>query len=155
MAKGKYQRWLEPENLRLLEDLAGQGMTDEHLMVRMGVKKTTFYRWLEEHREIREAITRGRGHACAQVENAMYEASMGGVKTVLVPMKRRVREYDQNTGKLVRDEEEIVQVEKQIYVPTNDRAGKFWLTNRDRTRWAERPIPETGGDGGVQIIDDI
>ena len=37
MAKGKYQKWLEPEGLLLLEGWARDGLTDEQLAQKMGI----------------------------------------------------------------------------------------------------------------------
>lgn len=47
VAKGKYQRWLEPDGLTLLEGWARDGLTDEQLAREDGYKPSNFVR-LEE-----------------------------------------------------------------------------------------------------------
>ena len=43
MAKGKYQRWLEPDGLLLLEGWARDGLTDEQIAGNVGITATTLY----------------------------------------------------------------------------------------------------------------
>ena len=45
MAKGKYQHWLTPEGLTLLEGWARDGLTDEQMAQRMGITAKTLYVW--------------------------------------------------------------------------------------------------------------
>lgn len=45
MAKGKYQRWLEPDGLLLLEGWARDGLTDEQIAGNIGITATTLYEW--------------------------------------------------------------------------------------------------------------
>ena len=45
VAKGKYQKWLEPEGLLLLEGWARDGLTDEQIAHNMGVTAKTLYEW--------------------------------------------------------------------------------------------------------------
>ena len=45
VAKGKYQKWLEPENLILLEGWARDGLTDEQIAHNMGIAYSTFKEW--------------------------------------------------------------------------------------------------------------
>lgn len=45
MAKGKYQKWLEPEGLILLEGWARDGLTDEQIAKNMGITRKTLAEW--------------------------------------------------------------------------------------------------------------
>lgn len=56
MAKGKYQEWLEPEGLLLLEGWARDGLTDEQLAEKIGVSTSTLYDWKAKYSEISEAL---------------------------------------------------------------------------------------------------
>lgn len=60
MAKGKYQRWLEPDGLLLLEGWARDGLTDEQLAEKMGINPATLYDWKNKHPEISEALKKGK-----------------------------------------------------------------------------------------------
>ena len=59
MAKGKYQRWLEPDGLTLLEGWARYGLTDEQTAKKMGITAKTLYEWKNRYSEICEALKRG------------------------------------------------------------------------------------------------
>ena len=59
MAKGKYQKWLEPESLILLEGWARDGLTDEQIAKKMGVNIATLYDWKKKYPEISESLKKG------------------------------------------------------------------------------------------------
>lgn len=42
MAKGKYQQWLEPDNLTLLKGFARNGYTDEDIAQKWGLVQSLF-----------------------------------------------------------------------------------------------------------------
>ena len=46
MAKGKYQQWLEPENLLRITNWAANGCTYSELAKNMGIGERTLYDWL-------------------------------------------------------------------------------------------------------------
>lgn len=60
MAKGKYQRWIEPDGLILLEGWARDGATDEELSRKMGINPATLYVWKSKYPEISEALKRAK-----------------------------------------------------------------------------------------------
>lgn len=41
MAKGKYEKWLEPEGLILLEGWVRDGLTEEQIAHNMGISRST------------------------------------------------------------------------------------------------------------------
>lgn len=84
MAKGKYQRWLEPDGLLLLEGWARDGLTDEQIAQNMGIGTTTLYRWKDEYEEIREALKRGKEVVDYEVENALLNKALGGDTTAQI-----------------------------------------------------------------------
>lgn len=119
----KIQKWCE------------EGAEDVDLIQAMGITSSTFYTWLKRYPEIAEAITCGRGGACELIKNALFLRARGGVKRLKKPMKRRVRTYDPQTGKCIRDEEIIEEREEEVYVPPDTNACKYWLDNRDPENW--------------------
>jgi len=84
VAIGKYKKWLEQENLILLEGWARDGLTDEQIAQRMGISTTTLYRWKSEHREIREAIKKGKEVVDFEVENALLRNARKGDTTAQI-----------------------------------------------------------------------
>lgn len=90
MAKGKYQEWLTEDGLLLLEGWARDGLTDEQIAQKIGISSTTFYRWQQEHREIREALKRGKAPVDFEVENALLnKARSGDITAIIFWLKNR------------------------------------------------------------------
>ena len=65
----KYEYWLAPEGLLLLEGWARDGLTDEQISENVGIVPSTLYRWKNEYEEISEALKRGKDIVDIQVEN--------------------------------------------------------------------------------------
>lgn len=84
MAKGKYQRWLEPDGLLLLEGWARDGLTDEQIAHNMGITSKTLYVWKNEYSDICEALKKGKEVVDYQVENALLNKALGGDTTAQI-----------------------------------------------------------------------
>lgn len=93
MAKGKYEKWLEPENLVLLHGWKLQGLTDEQIADNIGISHRTFERWKKEHSQIRQAIKGGKEVANFVIENELYKkAKSGNVTAMIFFLKNNYRE---------------------------------------------------------------
>jgi predicted DNA-binding protein (UPF0251 family) len=77
MAKGKYDEWLELENLSRLERWKGDGLTDGQIAQNMGISESTFYEWKRTYPEISEALKKGRDVVASIVENATMKNAKG------------------------------------------------------------------------------
>ena len=84
MAKGKYQRWLEPDGLLLLEGWARDGLTDEQIAGNIGITATTLYEWKNRFPEISEALKKGKEVVDYQVENALLSSALDGNTTAQI-----------------------------------------------------------------------
>lgn len=84
MAKGKYQRWLEPDGLLLLEGWARDGLTDEQIASNCGITAKTLYEWKNAHGEICEALKKGKEVVDYEVENALLKKALGGDTTAQI-----------------------------------------------------------------------
>lgn len=78
VAKGKYQEWLEPDGLILLEGWARDGLTDEQIAKNIGITSTTLYDWKKKYSKISEALKKGKEVVDYAVENALLSAAMDG-----------------------------------------------------------------------------
>lgn len=120
MAKGKYEKWLEPENLILLEGWARDGLTDEQIAHNMGVRTSTLYEWKKKYSEISESLKRGKEVVDILVENALLKKALG---------------YTVKEQKITKDGL-IVEIEKEI--PPDTTAQIFWLKNRKPDKWRDK-----------------
>ncbi|MDL2214415.1 transposase [Clostridia bacterium OttesenSCG-928-O13] len=84
MAKGKYQKWLEPNSLVLLQGWARDGCTDEELAKKMNISPSTLYEWVKKYLEISEAIKKGKEVVDYEVENALLKKALGGDVTAMI-----------------------------------------------------------------------
>ena len=133
MANGKYQQWLEPEGLILLEGWARDGLTDEQIAGNIGINTSTLYDWKNKFPKISEALKKGKEVVDIQVENALLKRALG---------------YDfQETRveKSAKDGTKIIQTLKHI--PADTTAQIFWLKNRRPDKWRDKP--EMPGDSDM------
>ncbi len=84
MAKGKYEKWLEPENLILIEGWARDGLTDEQIAKKMGISAKTLYEWKNKYGKICESLKKGKEVVDYQVENALLSSALEGNTTAQI-----------------------------------------------------------------------
>ena len=78
VAKGKYEEWLQQDNLILLQGWARDGLTDEQIADNMGITGSTLYEWKKKYPEISEALKKGKEVIDYQVENALLQKALNG-----------------------------------------------------------------------------
>lgn len=152
MAKGKYEYWLTDDGLLLLSAWARDGATDREIAERMGIAESTLYDWKNKYPKISEALKKGKEIVDIGVENALLKKALGFKETVRKPLKVRRVEY--SGGKRLREYEEVVDAEEEIFIPPDTAAEIFWLKNRKPATWRDRPEGERQGVA-VMIVDDI
>ena len=133
MANGKYQQWLEPEGLTLLEGWARDGLTDEQIAGNIGINTSTLYDWKNKFSKISEALKKGKEVVDIQVENALLKRALG-----YEFQETRVEKSDKDGTK-------IIQTLKHI--PADTTAQIFWLKNRRPDKWRDKP--EIPGDSDM------
>lgn len=84
MAKGKYEKWLEPENLLRIEGWARDGLTDEDIAANMGISRSTLNDWKNKHSDISDALKKGKEVVDRQVENALLKEALDGNITAII-----------------------------------------------------------------------
>lgn len=129
-AKGKYQEWLEPEKLILIEGWARDGLTDEQIAHNMGIAPSTLYEWKKQYSEISEALKKGKEVVDKMVENALLKRALG------YSYKETTRELfvDKATG--IEEMKVTKVVEKEVIPDTT--AQIFWLKNRKPEEWRDK-----------------
>lgn len=124
IAKGKYQEWLEADNLILIEDWARQGLTDEQIAKNIGISKVTFYDWLKKYPNISNSLKKGKAPIDFEVENALLKRALGfeyeETETVFEDVDGKPKKRIKKTIK---------------YAPPDTSACIFWLKNRKPNHW--------------------
>jgi transposase-like protein len=84
MAKGKYEEWLKPDGLILIEGWARDGLTDEQIAHNMGINVATLYKWKNTYSEINESLKKTKEVVDRQVENALFKKACEGDTTAMI-----------------------------------------------------------------------
>lgn len=84
MAKGKYEKWLEPENLLRIEGWARDGLTDEDIAANMGISRSTLNNWKNKYSDISDTLKKGKEVVDRQVENALLKEALDGNITAII-----------------------------------------------------------------------
>lgn len=136
MAKGKYQEWLEPEKLILIEGWARDGLTDEQIASNMGVAYSTLRTWRDKYSALSAALKSGKEVVDRLVENALLKKATGELRTIRKPIK--VKEVLYEDGKRISEKEHIEYADEEIYIPPDTTAQIFWLKNRKPEEWRDK-----------------
>lgn len=131
MAKGKYQEWLEQDNLIKLEAWARNGLTDEQLANNMGINVATLYTWKKKYDEINDALKRGKEVVDIEVENSLLKAAKGY-------FVEEEKTYISEVNGVVTKRKEIT----KKYIAPNTTAQIFWLKNRKPIEWRDKVFSE-------------
>ena len=170
MAKGKYEYWLTPDGLLLLEAWARDGLTDEQIAHNLNITTSTFYEWKKKYPEISEALKKGKEVVDILVENALLKRALGYSfnedKYVTIPLEQaeyfeKLDEYmnkynydhpDATDSELMLIKEQfpktkIMLVERKVKdVAPDTTAQIFWLKNRRPDIWRDKQNVELSGE---------
>ena len=139
MAKGKYEKWITPEGLTLLEGWARDGLTDEQIAHNMSVSRKTLAEWKKKYSDIGDTLKKGKEIVDYEVENALLKKALG---------------YKVKEQKLTKDGE-LIEIEREI--PPDTTAQIFWLKNRRPDKWRDKVenvnINEDNKELKINIVD--
>ena len=130
MPPAKYKKWLEKENLALLEGWARDGLTDEQISHNIGINRDTLKEWKKKFSAISATLKKGKEVADYEVENALFKSACG-------------YDYEEVTEELKWDPKSksyVMKVTKRIkkHQPPSNTAQIFWLKNRKPQVWRDR-----------------
>lgn len=129
-AKPKVDYWLTDDGKTLLTGWARQGLSNAQLAKNMGVSESAFYDWKSKHKDISEAIQKGKDVVDFEVENALLRRAMG---QEVIEYKEVETEDGTRTEKIVKN------------MPSDATSMIFWLKNRQPDRWNDRRQVEHSG----------
>jgi hypothetical protein len=128
MAKAKYKKWLQEDNLLRLQGWARDGLIDEQIAHNIGIAPKTLWQWKTRYSSIGNALKENKEVVDIQVENALFKNAMGYDYTEV----KEIIEKDEQ-GK---DRKRIERYHKKM--PPNATAQIFWLKNRKPAEWRDR-----------------
>lgn len=135
VAKGKYEEWLTKEGLLKLEGWAHDGLTDEQIAEKIGIRRPTLYDWKKKYSDISDALKRGKEVVDRQVENALLKRALG-------------YEFKEITQELTEDGMRVTKVITKQQAPDTT-AQIFWLKNRKPEEWRDKKETEITGSLNV------
>lgn len=71
MARAEYKKWLEPDNLTRLRSWARDGLTNEQIAKKIGVKRQTFQRWLSTYSDMSDTLKKGKEVVDSEIEDSL------------------------------------------------------------------------------------
>lgn len=140
LARGvSIEDWDNPEGLALLEKWSTLSLAD--IADRMSISVSTLKRWCKKSEAIR-AVLYDR-EMCEAVEREVYACCFDRVKTVTI--KKQVLDKEGNVHELT----EI----KQVAIPADGRAQRYWLNNRNPNRWRDKvEVSVEAHEGGTLAL---
>ncbi len=149
MAKGKYEYWLTPDGLLLLEGWARNGLTDEQIAHNMNISVKTLYRWKEQYCPICQSLKKNKEIVDTEVENALLQKALGIKETVKKPIK--VKEVTYKDGKRMSEKEHIEYADEQVFIPPDTTAQIFWLKNRCPDKWRDKQKEDSNAEALAKL----
>lgn len=121
-----YTAKIEP-NFELIRSLVQQGVSEVKIAKRLGVGYSTWKRHKAENPAFRAVLQGSREEAVEALEATMLQSALGFTKKVKKHFKLKHVQYD--NGKRLSEDEELVEVEEEVYFPPSFHAGRFLLMN--------------------------
>lgn len=115
------------DNLDKIKAWIANGVTIKQIADNLHISKQTLYKYLHETEEGLDIIKNSRQPAVEDLENTLYTSARGYVRTVTKYVKLKRCEYEE--GRKVREWEELVECEEEVYFPPDTTAGIFLLKN--------------------------
>lgn len=84
MAKGIYKKWLEDDNLILLQGWKRNGLTDEQIAKNIGINVRTLDKWKAKYGRIGQALKIGHEQANYAVEGKLLKKALSGNITAMI-----------------------------------------------------------------------
>jgi hypothetical protein len=144
----KYQKWREIYGEEHVRRLAAMGLCEEEIAARCGLELSLFRRWKKKYPSLARAIELGSQNADFAVVEALYKKATGYKVSLNKTYKLKRVDYDPDTGKKIREYEELATGVDEDHVPADIRAETFWLKNRQGDVWSDHPERSTDACDG-------
>lgn len=123
--KGKYEEWLQPENLTKITNWAAKGFTDREICKNIGIHHKTFYEWVDRFGAFSAALKSGRELALESIENSFFENAFGKTEETIEIIEE---EQEFINGRWIAKKRHVRKTTKKL--PPNVTAQIFYLKNK-------------------------
>ena len=137
MSETKFRSWFQQYGPEFVRRAAEMSESDEEIAQRCGISTAEFRLWRKKHPEFDEAVRLGKSESDFYVIQALHKRAVGFNVGVQKTYKLKRIEFDPETGKKLREYEELATGVDETYVPPDLSAEKFWLKNRQGDSWLE------------------
>lgn len=145
MSKGIYQKWLEDDNLILLQGWKRNGLTDEQIAGNIGINVRTLDKWKVKYGQIGQALKIGREQANYAVEGKLLKKALSGNTTAMIFWLKNNWRDKYNDSELSPEERKLAKARSR---KTNAEA--------DIARWrADELTGKNKSDDSTVLVDDI
>jgi hypothetical protein len=128
-----------PDLCELAHNYCLLGATNDELAAFFGVSPRTIDNWIAVHPEFESAVKDGRVIADARVARGLYTRAIG---------------YDRKVEREILHQGELRTLTSVVHYPPNPQSCIFWLRNRRRRTWRERPNdPSTPPIDHIALLD--
>lgn len=94
MARVEYKKWLEPDNLTRLRSWARDGLTNEQIAKKIGVRRQTISEWSKKYPDIADALKKGKEVVDSEIEDSLI--SVMKKHTITTTQYKMVKKDDFN-----------------------------------------------------------
>lgn len=94
MAHAEYKKWLEPDNLIKLRSWARDGLTNEQIAKKIGVRRQTISEWSKKYPDIADALKKGKEVVDSEIEDSLI--SVMKKHTITTTQYKMVKKDDFN-----------------------------------------------------------
>jgi len=145
----KYETVVLPRLLEI-EAWARDGVIDRDIAKNLGMAYSTFNEY-KKRPELSEALKKSKAVADIIVENALFKKATGYNQTVKKVFKCKVVEYDETTGRKLKEYEELKEGLEEVHVAADTTAQIYWLNNRKPEAWRNKQDIKTDGNISVSV----
>ncbi|WP_411680435.1 Xaa-His dipeptidase [Clostridium thailandense] len=124
------------DNLELIGTMVEDNKTDKEISKKLGIGYSTYRKYKAQNEELKQVIAEGKDKKNQEVEQALYKCCVGYSYYEDVATKTKVQRIE--NGVTLESEEVVISSVKKYRGPDLS-AQKYWLNNKQKTKWSEDP----------------
>ena len=115
------------DNLDRIEKWVAAGLSMKEVAANLGISERTLYKYKANDEQFMQCVKKGRQVAVEILENTMFKSASGFVQSV--KKYEKVKRCTYKNGKKLKEWEEIIELEEEVYFKPDVTAGIFLLKN--------------------------